>query len=160
MESATLFAVGGLLIVVGIVGLLIPALPGAPLVFAGLVVAAWAEDFAYVGTGTLVLLAVIALLTYVVDILAGIFGVKRFGASGYAMAGAVVGALVGLFFGLFGILLGPFVGASMGEYIKVRDMPRAGRAGFGATVGLVVGAAVKIALAFSMLGIFALARFF
>jgi len=160
MDSAALFVVGGLLVVTGVVGLLFPALPGAPLVFAGLVVMAWAENFEYVGTGTLIALAVIALLTYVVDIVAGIFGVKRFGASGYAMFGAIAGAVVGLFFGLFGIVLGPFVGASLGEYIKVRDMPRAGRAGLGATVGLIIGTAAKIALAVSMLGIFALARFF
>ena len=160
MDTAVLFVIGGLLVITGVIGLLLPALPGAPLVFAGLVVTAWAENFEYVGTGTLIALAVIALLTYAVDIVAGMFGVKRFGASGYAMFGAVAGAIVGLFFGLFGILLGPFAGASIGEYLKVRDMPRAGRAGFGATVGLIIGTAAKIALAFSMLGIFALARFF
>jgi len=60
---------------VGIVGLAIPALPGAPLLFIGLVLAAWAEDFAYVGTGTLVVLAILALLTYAVDLAAGAFGV-------------------------------------------------------------------------------------
>ena len=160
MDSAILFVVGGLLVVAGVIGLLFPALPGAPLLFAGLVVTAWAENFEYVGTGTLIILAVIALLTYVVDIVAGMLGVKRFGASSYAMFGAVVGAVFGMFFGLFGILLGPFVGASIGEYLKVRDMPRAGRAGVGATLGLIIGTAAKIALAVSMVGIFALARFF
>lgn len=160
MSSAALFVLGAVLVLLGLVGLLFPAMPGAPLVFGGLVVVAWAEDFAYVGSGVLVTLAVIALMTYAVDIVAGMFGVKRFGASSSAMFGAAAGAVVGIFFGLFGVLLGPFIGASIGEYFKRRDLPAAGRAGVGATVGLIVGTAAKIALAFSMLGLFALARFF
>ena len=146
------------LVLAGLLGLLLPMLPGPPLLFAGLLVAAWAEDFAYVGVGTLTLLAVLALLTYAVDFVATALGAKKFGASKRAALGAALGALVGLFFGLPGILLGPFIGAVVGELTAQRGLGDAGRAGLGATIGLVLGAAGKLAIAFSMLGLFAAAR--
>jgi len=154
-----LWLLAAVLVLAGLLGLILPALPGAPLLFAGLLVAAWVEDFSYVGSGTLGVLGALALLTYAVDFAASAFGAKRFGASNRAVVGAALGALVGIFFGLPGILLGPFVGAVLGELTGRRGPRNAARAGGGATVGLALGAAAKLALAFSMLGIFALARF-
>jgi uncharacterized protein YqgC (DUF456 family) len=157
--DALLWLLAAVLVVAGLAGLILPALPGAPLLFAGLLVAAWVEDFGYVGGGTLAVLGALALLTYAVDFAASALGAKRFGASKRAIVGAAIGALVGIFFGLPGILLGPFVGAVVGELTGRRGPRDAARAGLGATVGLALGAAAKLALAFSMLGIFALARF-
>jgi uncharacterized protein YqgC (DUF456 family) len=154
-----LWALAAVLVLAGLAGLILPALPGAPLLFGGLLVAAWVEDFSYVGGGTLAILGGLALLTYGVDFVASALGAKRFGASNRAIIGAAIGALVGIFFGLPGILLGPFVGAVVGELTGQRGPRDAARAGVGATVGLALGAAAKLALAFSMLGIFALARF-
>lgn len=148
------------LIVIGLAGLVLPALPGPPLLFAGLVVGAWAEDFTYVGVGTLVALGVMALLTYAVDLAATAFGAKRFGASRRAVIGAVIGALLGLFLGVLGVLVGPFVGAVIGELSMRRDLAAAGRAGIGATIGLAIGAAAKLALGIAMIGVFAVVRFF
>lgn len=147
-----------LLVAAGIAGLVLPAIPGALLILGGLVLAAWIEDFAFVGMGTLAFLSVLALLTYAADFLAGILGAKHFGASPRAMMGAAIGAVVGVFFGLPGLLLGPFIGAALGELSARRDMAAAGKAGIGATLGLVIGAAAKLALAFSMLAVFAAAR--
>ncbi|MGH7965643.1 MAG: DUF456 domain-containing protein, partial [Candidatus Binatia bacterium] len=115
MEISLLWLLAIVLIVIGIAGLVLPAVPGALLLFAGLWLAAWADNFAYVGWGTLVVLGVLAVLTYIVDFAAAAFGAQRFGASKRAVLGAVLGALVGLFFGLPGVLLGPFVGAVIGE---------------------------------------------
>jgi uncharacterized protein len=159
MESIILIIVGIVLSLAGIVGLALPALPGAPLLFVGLLCLAWAENFTFVGTGTLVLLAVLAILTYVVDFAAGAFGVRRFGASSRAMLGAMIGAVVGLFFGFVGIVIGPFIGAGIGELSASRNLQAAGRAGIGATIGLVIGTAAKLTLAFAMVGIFTLMRF-
>lgn len=160
MESdPLLWLVAAVLVLLGLAGLLLPAIPGAPLLFLGLVAAAWAEGFAHVGAWTLAVLALMALLTYGVDFAATAFGARKFGATPKAAAGAAVGTAVGLFFGLAGILLGPFLGAVAGELYARRSMEQAGRAGLGATVGLVVGAAVKVALAFAMLGVFLVARF-
>jgi hypothetical protein len=148
-----------LLVALGVAGLLLPALPGAPLLFAGLVAAAWAEDFAYVGWGWLALLFVLAALTYAVDFAATALGAKKFGASPRAVIGAVLGGLAGIFFGPLGIILGPFVGAVLAELSLRRDWASAQRAGLGATLGLVLGAVAKLALAGAMLGIFAAVRF-
>ncbi|HYA38404.1 MAG TPA: DUF456 family protein [Candidatus Methylomirabilis sp.] len=147
------------LTVIGLAGLFLPVIPGALVLFAGLAVAACADDFAYVGWKTLTALGMLALLTYPADFLAGAFGAKRFGASPRAVTGAIVGAIVGLFFGLPGVLLGPFLGAVVGELLTQRHFGRAGRAGIGATLGLVLGTAAKLAIAFTMLGVFAIVRF-
>ncbi|MDJ0849570.1 MAG: DUF456 domain-containing protein [Myxococcota bacterium] len=156
--SLLLWPLAAMLVVLGVGGLVLPALPGAPMLFAGLFVAAWAEGFAYVGTGTLVLLGGMAGLTYAVDFAATALGARRFGASRRAIVGAALGTLVGLFFAPVGLFLGPFLGAVLGELSHRRTLPEAGRAGLGATLGLLLGAAAKLALAFSMIGVFAVAR--
>jgi hypothetical protein len=152
------WTLAAVLIAVGFAGLVLPMLPGIPLVFAGLVLLAWAENFAYVGLATLSLLGVLALASYGVDFLATAMGAKKFGASGRAIWGAAIGALVGLFFGLPGLLLGPFVGAVIGEFTGNGSIRRATHAGVGATLGLLFGALLKIALAFAMVGVYVLAR--
>ena len=153
-----LFALAALLVAAGIAGLLLPALPGAPLIFAGLVVASWAEGFAYVTWPWLVLLAGLAGGTYAVDFAATALGAQRFGASPRAVVGAVLGALVGVFFGPIGFLLGPFAGAVLAELSLRRDLESAQRAGFGATLGLLLGGVAKLALACLMIGVFAAVR--
>src|SRR5512139_1255676 len=153
-----LWLLAALLIMVGFAGLILPAVPGIPLVFAGLVLVAWAENFAYVGWLTLTVLGVLALLSYGVDFLAAALGAKKFGASPRAVTGAALGAVAGLFFGLPGIVLGPFFGAVVGELGSRASARAATRAGVGATLGLLFGALLKIALAFTMLGVFVLDR--
>ena len=141
----------------GVIGTVLPGLPGAVLIFAGLVVAAWADGFQHVGAWPLAGLGVLAAGSYAVDFAAGAFGAKRFGASPRAALGAALGALVGLFAGVVGVLVGPFVGAVLGELTLRRDLRQAGRAGLGAWLGMALGTALKVALVFSMLGLFAAA---
>ena len=148
-----------LLIIAGFGGLILPALPGAVFLFAGLFAAAWAEGFAYIGWGTLTVLGLMAVSTYLLDFAATALGTGRFGGSRRAIVGASLGAVTGLFFGIFGILVGPFVGAVIGELTAQSDPLAAGRAGIGATLGLVVGAVAKLAVALSMVGLFVLIRF-
>lgn len=149
-----------LLIAVGFGGMVLPGLPGAPVLFAGLFLGAWIDDFQLVSGWTVAALGAMAAMTYAVDFAAGALGASRFGASRRGMLGAALGAVVGLFFGLVGVLVGPFVGAVLGELSAQRKLPEAGRAGIGASLGLALGAAAKLALGFSMVGIFALARIF
>jgi uncharacterized protein YqgC (DUF456 family) len=153
-----LLVVAGILIVVGALGLVLPALPGAPLIFLGGLLAAWAEDFMYLGFGTLTALGFLSALAIAVDFIASAFGVKRFGASPRAITGAMVGAIVGIFFGLIGILVGPFVGAMLGELSVRNDLAAAGRAGIGAALGLAIGTAAKLAIAVSMVGLILIMR--
>lgn len=154
-----LWLLAGLLVLTGLAGLLLPMLPGAPLLFGGLLLAAWIEDFTYVGFGTLAVLALLAVLTYIVDFLSGLLGARHFGASRRAMIGACIGTMVGIFMGIIGVLIGPFIGAVIGELTMRRDISRASMAGLGTTIGLMLGIAAKMALAFSMLGIFLVMRF-
>jgi uncharacterized protein YqgC (DUF456 family) len=160
METTTilLWALAILLAGAGVAGLVLPVLPGAPLLFAGIVVAAWAEQFEYIGVGTLTVVGALAVAAVVVDFVAGAFGARRYGASGRAMLGAAIGAAVGLFFGLPGVLLGPFVGAVLGELTVRADLRAAGKAGFGATLGLALGTGAKLAIGFAMLGIVVVMR--
>ena len=146
-----------LLILVGLVGIVMPALPGHLLIFGGLVLAAWADGFTKVGVGTLVAIGLIGAASYGVDFAAAALGAKRLGASKRAMIGAGLGTLLGLFLGLPGIIIGPFVGAVLGELSTNRDWKRAGKAGIAAWIGFAIGTAVKVGIAFAMIGIFAAA---
>ncbi|ABL65749.1 DUF456 domain-containing protein [Chlorobium phaeobacteroides] len=158
-QSMLLWILAGALIVAGFAGLVIPALPGIVLVFAGLIIAAWAENFVFVGPVTIAVLSVLTIVAYLADFAAGALGAKKFSAGGYAAGGAAIGALGGMLFGIPGIIIGPFLGAVAGELMVRRDLRAAGLAGLGTWIGLAVGAAVKVAIAFAMLGIFLLVRF-
>ena len=159
MDSKLLiWLISAVLVVAGLAGVVLPAIPGAPLIFAGLVLAAWAEDFTYAGFWTLAAVGLLALISYAVDFWATMFGAKRFGASKRAVIGALVGMLIGIFLGFVGVLFGPFIGAVIGELSLRGNLQQATRAGIGATIGVVLGAALKLALAFAMIGIFVVAR--
>ncbi len=153
------YLLSGLLIVAGIAGTVLPALPGLPLVFAGMVLAAWTGDFQQVGIPMLVVLGVLTLLSLAVDFLATMMGAKRVGASRLALVGSVIGTVAGLFFGPVGLFAGPFIGALAGELIHGRKVHEAARVGLGTWLGIVVGTVLKLGLAFAMLGLFALAWF-
>ena len=154
-----IWVLAGVLVVVGLVGVVLPAVPGTALIFAGLLLAAWADGFARVGVGTLVVLGLVTVATYFVDIAAMALGMKRLGTTRRAMAGAAIGTLAGLFFGLPGLVIGPFAGAVIGELTSHRDLRGAGRAGLAAWIGFLIGTVVKVGLAFAMVGIFLTAWF-
>ena len=163
MEPTTLYYVlAVLLVLVGIAGTILPALPGLPLVFAGMLLAAWAGDFQQVGVPMLVALGLLTVFSLAVDFWATALGAKRVGASRKAVLGAMLGTLAGLFLGPFGLLLGPFAGALGGELLHRRslrsgDIGNAAKIGFGTWLGILFGVVLKLGLAFTMLGLFALA---
>jgi uncharacterized protein YqgC (DUF456 family) len=142
------------LIVLGVVGTVLPALPGAVFVFGGIVLAAWIDDFTRIGTTTLVVLGVLTLVAWATDFVAAAAGAKKVGASWLAIAGATVGTIAGVFTGLVGLLFLPLAGAAIGEYLAQRDLQRAGKVGVATWLGLLVGTAVKVAIVFAMLGVF------
>ncbi|MBB1472282.1 MULTISPECIES: DUF456 domain-containing protein [unclassified Luteimonas] len=160
MDAQSLYYVlAAILVVAGIIGTIMPALPGLPLVFAGMLLAAWAGGFEQIGVATLAVLGVLTVLSIVIDFWATALGAKRVGASGKAVAGAILGTFAGLFFGPVGLFAGPFVGALAGELMHGRDVGQATRVGFGTWLGIVFGVVLKLALAFAMLGLFAFAWF-
>jgi hypothetical protein len=157
VPDAALWVLALLLVLAGIAGAILPAIPGAPLVFGGLLLGAFIDDFTKVGWFPLVVIGLLMVLTFVVDVVATALGAKRAGASPLALVGAGVGTVAGLFFGFVGVLVGPFVGAAVGEYIARKDLRQAGRAGLGTWLGIVLGSAAKIALLLAMVGVFAVA---
>lgn len=154
MLPALYYVLAVVLVVAGLVGTLLPALPGALFVFGGLFLAAWADDFARVGAVGLGIIAGLGLLALVVDLVASVLGAKRVGASPQALAGATLGGIVGIFLGIPGLILGPFAGAVAGELIARRDLLQAGKVGMGTWLGLVAAAIAKLVLAFLMIATF------
>ncbi len=158
MDTSFIFyLIAGLLVAVGVAGVILPALPGLPLVFAGLLLAAWTNDFQRVGWLVLTVLGLLTVLSIIVDVVSSALGAKGVGASRKAMIGAVIGSLAGLVFMPWGLLLGPFVGALAGEYLHSRQLGLATKVGVATWLGILIGTALKLGLAVAMLGLFALA---
>lgn len=160
--TALYYLIAAVLVLVGLIGTVLPALPGLPLVFVGMLVAAWAGGFEQVGIPMLVVLGILTIVSLVVDFWATALGAKRVGASRKAIIGAMLGTFAGLFFGPIGLLLGPFIGALVGELLHRRrlgssDLGDAAKIGFGTWLGILFGIVLKLGLAFTMLGLFALA---
>jgi uncharacterized protein YqgC (DUF456 family) len=151
------YVLAALLIVAGFVGTVLPAIPGVPLVFAGMLLASWADGFRHAGLWTLIILGVLTVIAVAVDFLAGLAGAKRVGASKLALFGAAVGTIVGIFFGIPGLLLGPFAGALLGELFAGGTLRRATGVGVGTWIGFLIGSVLKLGVCFAMLGIFTLA---
>ena len=152
--TVALWVLGVVLVIVGLAGVVLPALPGTWLILAGLILAAAAEGFTRVSVTTLVVIGLMGVGSYFIDFLAAGIGTKKLGASPRAMAGAMIGTVAGLFFGLPGLIVGPFVGAAIGEWTVHKDLTKSGKAGAAAWLGFAIGTALKVGVAFLMIGLF------
>lgn len=146
-----------LMIAAGLLGTVLPALPGPLLVAGGVALGAWIDGFTRVGAGTVGVVAAMAVLALVLDQVAGLLGARRAGASRQALVGAALGTVAGLFMGLVGVLFMPFVGAVAGEYLARRDERAAVKVGVGTWVGLMLGLLAKLGLSLAMVGVFVVA---
>lgn len=155
--TAVLWVIAIALMVVGVVGTVLPAIPGATLVFGGIALAAWADGFTRIPVWVVVVAGILAALTWIVDIASAAAGAKRVGASGWAVVGAAIGTVAGIFTGLVGLVFLPLAGAALGEFAAKRDVIRAGKVGIATWLGLLIGTALKVAIVFAMLGLFAFA---
>lgn len=140
-----------LIMVIGIAGSILPAIPGLPLVFLGILGYGWAEGFHVITGRYLAILGALTLLAILVDYLAGVWGAKSFGSSKAGMVGAFLGVFVGLFFGPLGILLGPMLGAFIGEYIVLKDASLAVNSAVGTIIGIFAGVVFKVLVGLGML---------
>ncbi|HXS27476.1 MAG TPA: DUF456 family protein [Steroidobacteraceae bacterium] len=143
-----------LLIMVGLIGTLVPAVPGVLAVFAGMLLGAWIDGFRRVGWTTVTILALLTALSLLADVAAGVIGAKRVGASRLALLGAAVGSVVGLFYGLVGLLMAPFFGAAAGELITRRRLGQAARVGVGTWVGFALSLVARVVIVLTMLIVF------
>lgn len=149
-----LWALVVVMMVLGLVGVIVPALPGTALVFGGFLLGAWIDDFERIGMGTVMIAAVLVLVALVTDYLSSLLGAKRAGASRLALIGAVIGTVVGIFGGIVGLLFFPLIGAFIGEYLSINDVRKAGNVGIATWLGMLVGAVVKLVLTCFTIGMF------
>jgi uncharacterized protein YqgC (DUF456 family) len=154
MDPAIIYAVAAVLVIAGLAGTILPVLPGVLLVFGGLFLAAWADDFTRVGYVSIGIIGALGLLSFAADLLASMLGAKRVGASPQALFGAAAGGTVGIFLGIPGIILGPFLGAALGEYLARGKLVQAGKVGIGTWIGLLVAAIAKVVIAVAMVATF------
>lgn len=143
------------LIAVGLVGTVMPALPGPPLVLLGILLAAWIDRFAKISGLVCAIVSVLALAAIAIDWIAGAMGARRVGASKWAVIGATVGAILGVLSGFWGLLFMPLVGAAIGEFVARQDLLRAGQVGLATWIGMLLGTVAKLAIVAMMIGIFA-----
>jgi uncharacterized protein YqgC (DUF456 family) len=153
MTDVALWFVVGALLLLGLLGAILPFLPGTPLIVLGALVHALATGFTPIGVGRLSILAALAALGYVLHYLASALGARRAGGSAWAAMGALAGGVVGLVFGLPGLLLGPPLGAIAGQLLKSRTVSASIRTGIAAFIGLVVGAVANFAIAVVMIAL-------
>jgi uncharacterized protein YqgC (DUF456 family) len=161
MDGVTgLWILAGAMVIAGMAGTVLPAMPGPALVFAGILIGAWAEDFQRISGWTVMVAGLLTLLAWGADYVSAMLGAKRAGASRQAIVGAFIGTLLGIFSGLWGLLFMPLAGAAIGEYLADRDAARAAHVGISTWVGLMVGTVFKVAVTFMMVGLFLFAIVF
>lgn len=154
MDITLLWVLCVAMIGLGLLGTVLPVLPGTLLVWGGIVLGAWIDDFSRVGTTTVAVISVLAVLAWALDYVAGLMGAQKAGASKQALVGAALGTVVGLFMGLVGVLFMPLVGAALGEYLARQDEGRAVKVGLATWIGIMVGLIAKVVMAFVMVGVF------
>src|SRR6266567_2916077 len=143
------------LFAIGLIGTIAPVLPGTTIILAAAIIhrIMLGADKS-IGWRTIIVLVLLTLASYALDVLAGYFGAKYFGATKWGAFGAILGALVGLFFGIIGLFAGPVIGAVAGEFVGGKRMIDAGRAGWGSLLGNVGAMVAKLIIALAMISIF------
>jgi uncharacterized protein YqgC (DUF456 family) len=157
MEPLIYYLIAAALVIVGLVGTVLPVIPGALLIFGGLFLAAWADGFTHVGWVTLTIIGALAVISWIADFVASLLGARHVGASPQALLGATIGGVVGIFLGIPGLILGPFIGAVAGELLARGGLVKAGKVGVGTWLGLAAAAVLKVLLAFMMIAAFFIA---
>lgn len=156
MLDIALYVLAAALMIGGLAGTILPALPGIPMLFGGIWLVAAVDRYRHLGLWWLLGIGVLATAGVVIDFVAGTLGAKRVGASPRALWGAGLGTLAGMFFGVPGLLLGPFLGAVGGELMAGTSVLRSTHVGVGTWVGLLFGTLLKLVVSCMMLGLFAL----
>ena len=139
-----LYIFSGLLILVGILGSILPVLPGSPLCWLGLLLIHFTEKVQFTTT-FLVVSALCAVIVILLDYFIPIWGTKKFGGSKAGVTGATLGLILGLFFGPVGIIFGPFIGAFLGEMFNdSKEVKKALKSATGSFLGFIFGTGLKL----------------
>jgi uncharacterized protein YqgC (DUF456 family) len=144
----------------GLVGTLVPLLPGTAIILGAAVLAHFTVEPAHrVGWWTLAILACLCVASYIVDLVSGSVGAKWFGATRWGAVGGILGTIVGLFFGIIGIFVGPLIGVLVGELIGGKDLVPAGKSTWGTFLGTTAGMIARFVIACLMITWFLMAAF-
>lgn len=155
-----LYMLAAALIIGGVAGAILPILPGIPMIFGGIWLAAAVDDYRHLGWGWLVAIAIVGIVGVALDFISATLGAKRIGASPRALWGAGIGTTVGMFFGIPGLLIGPFAGAVIGELWSGTSVLRSAHVGVSTWIGMLVGILAKVVISFLMIGMAGLALLF
>lgn len=138
-----LLVIAFILLLVGIIGCIVPGLPGVPIAYAGLWVAQATErvDFSW---QFLLVWGIIVIVISALDYIVPAWGTKHYGGTKWGVWGSTIGVFVGLFFGAVGVILGPLVGAVLGELLAGKAFPDALKAGWGSFIGILFGTVLKL----------------
>jgi uncharacterized protein YqgC (DUF456 family) len=155
-----LYVLAAALVVGGLAGAILPILPGVPMIFGGIWLAAAVDGYRHLGWGWLVAIGIVAALGIALDFISGSLGAKKIGASPRALWGAGIGTTIGMFFGLPGLLIGPFAGAVIGELWSGKSILRSAHVGVSTWFGMLLGIVAKVVLSFLMIGMAGVALLF
>lgn len=139
-----LIALGIIFIISGLLGCILPVIPGPPLSYIGLLLLHFTERYQF-SNESLILWAMITIFIYGLDLVIPIWGTKKFGGSKRGIWGSIIGLIIGMFiFPPIGIIIGPFVGAVIGELSSGKESKEALRSGLGSFLGFLVGTLLKL----------------
>jgi uncharacterized protein YqgC (DUF456 family) len=155
-----LYLLAAVLIIGGLIGSIIPALPGLPMIFGGIWLTAAVDDYRHIGLWWLLIIGALGAAGVIIEFIASTLGARRVGASKLALWGAGLGTFAGMFLGIPGLIFGPFVGALLGELASGNSVLRSAHVGVGTWLGLLFGALLKLVISFVMTGLFGLALLF
>lgn len=155
-----LYLLAAALVVGGVAGAILPVLPGIPMIFGGIWLAAAVDDYRHLGWGWLVAIGIVGAVGIALDFVSASLGAKKIGASPRALWGAGIGTIAGMFFGIPGLIVGPFAGAMAGELWSGTSVLRSAHVGVGTWVGMLVGILAKVVISFLMIGMAGLALLF
>lgn len=151
MEAA-LYLLAAVLIIGGVAGAILPILPGIPMIFGGIWLAAAVDEYDHLGWGWLVAIGIVGAVGVALDFISASLGAKKIGATPRALWGAGVGTTIGMFFGIPGLIIGPFAGAVVGELSSGKSILRSAHVGMSTWVGMLVGVLAKVVISFLMIG--------
>jgi uncharacterized protein len=149
MSDYILLILAIIFMIAGIIGCLVPVLPGPPFSYIGLILLHLTR-FGHFTTPVLITLGAVTVVVTILDYVFPVWWTKRFGGSKYGTRGATIGLIIGFFIGPLGIILGPLIGAFVGEMIFKDDIDYAFKAGFGSLLGFLTGIGLKLAASFVM----------
>jgi uncharacterized protein YqgC (DUF456 family) len=155
-----LYLLAAALVIGGVAGAILPVLPGIPMIFGGIWLAAAVDEYRHLGWGWLVAIGIVGAVGIALDFVSASLGAKKIGASPRALWGAGAGTVVGMFFGIPGLIIGPFAGAMAGELWSGTSVLRSAHVGVGTWVGMLVGILAKVVISFLMIGMAGLALLF